>query len=69
MVHVLAVGAGVGEPLQTLLALERLFAAMQSLVFRQVVLVLEGFRAHVALVRALTCNKKATKFRCCLVLK
>ena len=51
MVHVLAVGAGVGEPLQTLLALERLFAAMQPLVFGQVVLVLEGVQTlkHLAI--------------------
>ena len=58
MVHVLAVGARVREALETLLTLERLLAAVQPFVFGQVVLVLERFRAHLALVRSLTCRVK-----------
>ena len=54
MIHVLTVGARMGEALETLLALERLLAAVQALVLRQVVLVLESFGAHVALVGPLT---------------
>lgn len=53
MVHVLAVGARVGKALEALLALERLLAAVQPLVFRQVVLVFEGLLADVALVWSL----------------
>lgn len=45
VVHVLAVGAGVGKPLETLLALEWFLAAVEPLVLREVVLVLEGFVA------------------------
>lgn len=41
MIHVLAVGAGVGEALEALGALEGLFAAVQPLVFSQMMLVLE----------------------------
>lgn len=58
VVHVLAIRARMGEALETLLALERLLAAVQTLVLRQVVLVLERFRAHVALIRPLTCTSK-----------
>lgn len=54
MVHVLAVGARVGKAFETLLALERLLSAVQSLVLRQVVLVFECLGTHVTLVRALT---------------
>lgn len=61
MVHVLAVRAGVREAFETLLTLERLLAAVQSLVLRQVVLVFERFRTHVALVRALTCDDKSVE--------
>ena len=43
MVHVLAERAGVTEPLATLLTLEWFFAAVQSLVFSQVVLVFKCF--------------------------
>lgn len=46
------------EALETLLTLERLLAAVQPFVFGQVVLVLERFRAHLALVRSLTCRVK-----------
>ena len=59
MVHVLAVGARVREAFQTLLALERLLSAVQPLMLRQVVLVFESFRAHVTLVRPLTCVWKS----------
>lgn len=55
MVHVLAVAARVGEAFQALDALEGLLAAMQALVLRQVVLVLEGLGAVHALVGSLTC--------------
>lgn len=41
MIHVLAVGAGVREALEALGALEGLFAAVQTLMFSQVMLVLE----------------------------
>lgn len=41
MIHVLAVGAGVREALEALGALEGLFAAVQPLVFSQMMLVLE----------------------------
>lgn len=41
VVHVLAVGAGVREALEALGALEGLFAAVQPLVFSQMMLVLE----------------------------
>lgn len=58
MVHVLAVGARVREAFETLLALERLFAAVQPFVLGQVVLMFECFWTHVTLVRTLTCNFK-----------
>lgn len=45
----LAVGAGVGEALEALGALEGLLAAVQSLMFRQVMLVLKCFRALLTL--------------------
>ena len=54
MVHVLTVGTRVREAFQTLLALERFLSTVQALVLCKVVLVLEGFWAHVALVRTLT---------------
>ena len=54
VVHVLAVRTRMGEALQALGALEGLLAAMEALVFREVVFVLEGLRALVALVWALT---------------
>ncbi|KYN05561.1 hypothetical protein ALC62_03479 [Cyphomyrmex costatus] len=41
MIHVLAIGAGVREALEALGALEGLFAAVQPLVFSQMMLVLE----------------------------
>lgn len=56
VVHVLAVGAGVGELLEALEALEGLLAGVQSLVLRQVVLMLESLWAHLAFVRSLTCK-------------
>lgn len=62
MVHVLAVGAGVGEALEALGALEGLLAAVQSLVFRQVMLVLKCFRALLTLVRPLPCNTERIIF-------
>jgi hypothetical protein len=58
VVHVLAVRTRVREAFEALGTLERLFAAVQPLVLRQVVLVLERLVAHVALVRSLTCNHK-----------
>jgi hypothetical protein len=54
VVHVLAVGARVRKALETLLALKRFLAAVQSLVLRQVVLVFKCLWAHVTLVRTLT---------------
>jgi hypothetical protein len=59
VVHVLTVGARVGELLEALAALERLLAGVQPLVLRQVVLVLEGLWALHALVRPLTCTTNA----------
>lgn len=56
MVHVLAVAARVGEALQALGALEGLLAGVQTLVLRQVVLVLEGLGAVHALIGTLTCK-------------
>lgn len=56
MIHVLAVGAGVREALEALGALEGLFAAVQSLVFGQMVLVLERPWALHAFVRPLPCG-------------
>lgn len=53
VVHVLAVGAGVRELLETLAALERLLAGVQPLVFSQVVLMLESLRTFQAFVRSL----------------
>jgi hypothetical protein len=53
VVHVLRVAARVAEPLQTLVALEWFLSAMEALVFREVVLVLERLIAYVAFVRAL----------------
>ena len=47
----LAVGTRVGEALQTLLALVGLLAAVQPLVLRQMVLVLEGLGAVFTFVR------------------
>lgn len=41
MIHVLAIGAGVREALEALGTLEGLFAAVQSFVFSQMMLVLE----------------------------
>jgi hypothetical protein len=58
VVHVLAVRAGVGELLEALKALERLLPGVEALVLRQVVLMLERFRTHFALVRALTWTQK-----------
>lgn len=54
VVHVLAVGTGMGEPLQTFAALEWFLAAVQPLVLREVVLVLEGLWTLDALVGTLT---------------
>lgn len=56
MVHVLAVRARVGEPLQALATLEGLLAAVQALVLRQVVLVLERLRTLEAFVGTLACQ-------------
>jgi hypothetical protein len=61
MIHVLTVGTRVREAFETFLALERLLSAVQALVFRQVVFMLERFRAHVTLVRTLTCNTRSNK--------
>ena len=56
MVNVLAVGTRVGEALQTLLALVGLLPAVQPLVLRQVVLVLEGLGTVFTLVRPHACE-------------
>lgn len=53
VVHVLTVGSRVREALKAFGALERFLAAVQSLVLRQMVLVLERFRTVDALVRTL----------------
>ena len=52
----LGVGAGVGEALAALLALEGLLSGVQAPVLRQVVLVLEGLGAHLAGEGAGACN-------------
>lgn len=54
VVHVLAVGAGMGELLEALEALEGFLAGVEALVLGQVVLVLERLWAHFALVGPLT---------------
>ena len=54
MVHVLTVRTRMREPLEAFLTLEGFLTAVQPLVLRQMVLVLERFGAHVALVRTLT---------------
>lgn len=53
MIHVLAIGAGVREALEALGALEGLFAAVQPLVFSQMMLVLERSWTLHAFVRPL----------------
>ena len=50
MVNVLTVGAGVGELLETFLALVGLLSAVKSLVFHEVMLVFESFVAAITLV-------------------
>lgn len=45
-----------GETLAALVALVRLLAAVEALVFNKVVLVLEGLAAFVAVVWSFTCN-------------
>lgn len=57
MIHMLAVRTRMREALETLLALEGLLAAVQTLVLRQVMLVFESLGAHVALVGTLTCQQ------------
>ena len=57
MIHMLAVRTRMREALETLLALEGLLAAVQTLVLRQVMLVFECLGTHVALVGTLTCQK------------
>ena len=54
VVHVLTVRTRMREPLEAFLTLEGFLTAVQPLVLRQMVLVLERFGAHVALVRTLT---------------
>ena len=49
MVHVLAVGARVGETLATFVTAVGLLSGVQSRVFYQMVLVFEGFVADAAL--------------------
>lgn len=56
MIHVLAVGARVREALEALGALEGFFAAVQSLMFGQMMLVLERPWALYAFVRPLPCK-------------
>lgn len=51
VVHVLGVGSRVGEALATLVALVGFFSRVKAGVLDQVVLVLEGFLADLALVR------------------
>lgn len=61
VIHVLTVGARMGESLETLGTLEGLLATVESLVLRQMVLVLEGLRTLGTLVRSLTCNIRKTE--------
>lgn len=56
MIHVLAVGTGVREALEALGALKGLFAAVQSLVFGQMMLMFERPWALHAFVRPLPCG-------------
>lgn len=56
MVHVLAIAARVGEAFQALGALEGLLPRVQTLVLRQVVLVLERLGTVHALIGTLTCK-------------
>jgi len=53
VVDVLAVGAGMGEPLEAFVALERFLAGVEADVLREVVLVLELLVAPVAEPRSL----------------
>ena len=55
MVNVLTVGAGVGELLETFLALVGLLSAVKSLVFHEVMLVFESFVAAITLVWPVFC--------------
>lgn len=67
MVHVLTVAARVGEAFQALGALEGLLAGMQTLVLRQMMLVLECLGAVHALIGSLTCKmaeKEKEHFSC-----
>lgn len=54
MIHVLRERAGVTEPLQTFVTLERLLTTMQTFVFGQMMFVLKRLRANITLVWALT---------------
>lgn len=55
VVHVLAVRSGVRETFQAFAALKWLLAAVQTLVFSQMVFVFERFRTFEAFVGTLTC--------------
>jgi hypothetical protein len=58
MVHVLAVGARVGEAFQALGTLKGLFATVQPFVFGEVVFVFERLRTFDAFVGTLTWNAR-----------
>ncbi len=58
MVHVLRVGARVGEALAALVALVRLLPRMEPHVFNQVVFVFEGLAADATLMGSLPCRER-----------
>lgn len=58
MVHVLTVRTRVRETFQTLATLERLLAAVQTLVLGEVVFVLKRFGTFIALMGTLTWNQQ-----------
>ena len=58
----LGVRTGVGETLAALLALKRFFTRVQTAVLGQVVLVFEGFGAHLAGEGTSTCTQKSSLY-------
>lgn len=63
MVHVLGVGAGVGEPFPTLVTLVRFLPRVEPHVFNQVVFVFESLAADATFVRSFSCKeRKCAKF-------
>lgn len=58
----LGVRARVGEAFATLVTLVGFLSGVQSAVFDQMVLVLEGLVADLALVRTFACNERTNRF-------